>query len=151
MAAPETNLSPASLFDVEGRSALITGATGALGAVAARALSEAGAKLTLTGGNSDQLEQLGAELGDDVELVAKRPETEADTDAMVKAAVKAHGRVDILLTAAGLNKTSPIQEQPVEDWETIMDGNVRGSWLAARSAGRQMLEQGEGGRVVLVS
>lgn len=141
----------ADLFDVSGKSALITGATGALGAVAARALAEAGAKLTLTGGNKDQLEELGAELGDDVELVARRPETEKDTDAMVKAAVKAHGRVDILLTAAGLNITSPIQDQPVDDWETVMDGNVRGSWLAARSVGRQMLEQGDGGRVVLVS
>lgn len=151
MADPKATTSPASLFDVEGRSALITGATGALGAVAARALAQAGAKLTLTGGNKDQLEELGAELGSDVELVAKRPETSEDADAMVKAAVKAHGRVDILLTAAGLNKTSPIEDFEVEDWETVMDGNVRGTWLVARSAGRQMLEQGGGGRVVLVS
>ena len=151
MAKGNEAINPAPLFEVEGKSALITGATGALGAVAARALAEAGAKLTLTGGNKEQLEELGAELGDDVELVAKRPETEADTDAMVKAAVKAHGRVDILLTAAGLNKTAPIEDFDVDDWESVMDGNVRGSWLAARSAGRQMLEQGDGGRVVLVS
>lgn len=154
MIPAKQSLSPNTLFDVEGRSALITGATGALGTVAAQALAEAGAKLTLTGGNSEQLEQLGTELkqrGAEVELVARRPETEADTDAMVTAAVAAHGRLDIVLTAAGLNRTAAIEDFAVDDWETVMDGNVRGSWLVARSAGRQMLEQGDGGRVVLVS
>lgn len=143
-----------NLFDLDGRSALITGATGALGSVAARALAARGASLTLAAGSTDQLEELGDELraaGAEVELVARRPDTEAATDAMVAAAVAAHGRLDILLTAAGLNKVATITEMPVEDWETVMDANVRGSWLACRSAGRHMVEQGQGGRVVLIS
>jgi len=141
-------------LDLSGRCALVTGATGALGEAAARALVARGARVTLAAGSSGPLEELGAELRDggaDVELVARRPDSEEDTDAMVAAAVRAHGRLDLLVTAAGTNRVHAIEEFPVDDWETVMDANVRGSWLACRSAGRQMIEQGEGGRAVLVS
>jgi NAD(P)-dependent dehydrogenase (short-subunit alcohol dehydrogenase family) len=144
----------ASLFDVAGRSALITGATGALGSAAARALAANGARLTLTAGSEDALEQLGAELKDqgaEVELVARRPDSKEDADAMAEAAVRAHGRIDLLVTAAGVNKVAMITEQDPDEWQSVMDANVRGSWLACRAAGRRMLDQGEGGKVVLVS
>jgi NAD(P)-dependent dehydrogenase (short-subunit alcohol dehydrogenase family) len=150
---PQTQ-SPTALFDVAGRSALITGATGALGSAAARALAAAGARLTLTAAGADALEQLGAELRDsgaDVELVARRPDSAGDAEAMAQAAVRAHGRIDLLVTAAGMNKVAMIDELDPDDWQSVMDANVRGSWLACRAAGRRMVEQGEGGRVVLVS
>jgi NAD(P)-dependent dehydrogenase (short-subunit alcohol dehydrogenase family) len=50
-----------------------------------------------------------------------------------------------------MNKVAMIEELDPDDWQAVMDANVRGSWLACRAAGRRMLEQGEGGRVVLVS
>lgn len=143
-----------SLFDVSGRSALVTGATGAFGQAASRALAGSGARVTIAGGSSDKLEQLGTELretGADVELVARRPETEEDTDAMVAAAVRAHGGLDLVLTASGVNKVGLITEQPVEDWQSVLDANVKGSYLVCRSAGRRMIDQGRGGKVVLVS
>jgi NAD(P)-dependent dehydrogenase (short-subunit alcohol dehydrogenase family) len=154
MSARPQAVPPASLFGLEGRSALITGATGALGGAAARGLAAAGARLTLTGGSADALESLGAELrdaGSEVELVARRPDSEQDAEAMADAAVRAHGRLDLLVTASGVNKVAAIQEQDPADWQDVMDANVRGSWLAARAAGRRMLDQGEGGKVVLVS
>jgi NAD(P)-dependent dehydrogenase (short-subunit alcohol dehydrogenase family) len=154
MSAVENHAAAADLFDLSGRSALITGATGALGGAAARALAAAGAKLTLTAGGADALEALGAELreaGAQVELVARRPDTAGEADAMAEAAVRAHGRIDILVTAAGLNKTAPIEDLDPDDWQSVMDGNVRGSWLACRAVGKRMLEQGHGGKVVLVS
>jgi NAD(P)-dependent dehydrogenase (short-subunit alcohol dehydrogenase family) len=150
---PQT-LQAASIFDVAGRSALITGATGALGAAAARALAANGARLTLTAGGAEALEQLGAELRDqgaEVELVARRPNSAEDAEAMAEAAVKAHGRIDLLVTAAGVNRVAMITEQDPEEWQSVMDANVRGSWLACRAAGRRMLDRGEGGKVVLVS
>jgi NAD(P)-dependent dehydrogenase (short-subunit alcohol dehydrogenase family) len=144
----------AELFDLSGRSALVTGATGALGEAAARALVARGAKVTLTAGSADALEQLGADLrrqGGAVELVALRADSEEDAEAMVETAVEAHDRLDLLITAAGTNKVSMIEEQAVEDWQAVMDANVRGTWLVCRAAGRRMIEQGDGGRVVLVS
>jgi NAD(P)-dependent dehydrogenase (short-subunit alcohol dehydrogenase family) len=143
-----------ALFDVSGRSAVITGATGALGSAAATALAAAGARLTIAAGKTDALEELGATLqasGTPVEMVARRPDSAEDAAAIADAAMRAHGRIDILLTAAGLNRTSPIVDFSVEDWDAVMDGNVRGSWLTCRAVGRHMIDQGEGGRVVLVS
>jgi len=145
---------PYRLFDISGRSALITGATGAFGRAAAKALAAAGARITLAAGTSDRLEALGAEIeaaGGEVELVARRPEGQEDTDAMVEAAVKAHGGLDIVVTASGMNRVSPIVDFDVADWDAVMAANVRGSWLVCRSAGRRMIEQGRGGKVVLVS
>jgi NAD(P)-dependent dehydrogenase (short-subunit alcohol dehydrogenase family) len=154
MSLPETQRATDRLFDIAGRSALVTGATGALGSAAARALVERGAGVTLAAGSADALEQLGAELreqGGEVELVVRRPDSEQDTEAMVQAAVRAHGRIDLLITAAGVNVVHMIEEFDVDEWQAVIDANVRGSWLACRSAGRRMIEQGDGGRVVLVS
>ncbi len=145
---------PRALFDVAGRSALVTGASGAFGAMAARTLAGAGARLTLAAGNREKLEALGAELaaaGADAELVALRPEEEANAEAMVAAAVKAHGGLDLVVTASGTNRVAPIVDFPVEDWDAVMRANVRGSWLVCRAAGRRLLTQGRGGKVVLVS
>src|SRR5690242_19402144 len=103
----------AERFSVAGRSVLITGATGALGSVAARELAAAGARLTLAGGNTEALRALAGELGDAV-TVDRRPEREADADAMVEAAVAAYGRLDGVLVASGMNKVAPITDMPVE-------------------------------------
>lgn len=142
---------PRALFDLGGRSAVVTGATGAFGQAAAKALAGAGAKLTLAGGNREKLDALAAELGDGAVTVPRRPETEEDAEAIVSAAVDAHGGVDVLVTASGVNKVGLITEQAPEDWQAVMDANVKGSWLVCRAAGRRMLDQGRGGKVVLVS
>ena len=143
---------PMSLFDVSGKSILITGATGALGSVAARALSEAGALLTLTGANSDGLTELVESAGiSDAALVTRRPETPDDAAAMVDAALARHGRLDGVLVASGMNKPGAIVDMAVEDFDAVMDANVRGAWLVCQAAGRVLLQQGDGGSVVLVS
>ena len=143
--------SPLELFDVGGRSALVTGATGAFGSTATRALAAAGARVTVAGGNEEKLDALVREIGTDIAAVPRRPDTEAGADAIVGAAVDAHGGLDIVVSASGMNKVGLITEQPVEDWQMVMDANVKGSWLLCRAAGRVFLEQGRGGKVVLVS
>jgi NAD(P)-dependent dehydrogenase (short-subunit alcohol dehydrogenase family) len=145
---------PASLFDVKGKTAIVTGATGAFGALAAKVMVGAGANVVIAASKSDDLKKTAAEcekLGGKVEIVAKRPSSEANCDAIIKAAVDRFGRVDILVVASGQNKVAKIVDQRPEDFLDVMDANVTQSWLIARAAGRQMLKQGQGGKVILMS
>jgi NAD(P)-dependent dehydrogenase (short-subunit alcohol dehydrogenase family) len=152
MSLPQIDTS--GLFDVEGKSAIIVGATGSFGKVCAATLGNAGAKLVITAGNADNLAELGKELeavGVPAIEVARRPDTEADCEAMVKAAIDNYGGVDILVVASGMNDVAPIVDMSPERFQKVMLANVDGSWLIARAAGRQMIEQGRGGKVVLTS
>lgn len=153
---PETGTLPriGDWFDLTGRSALITGASGALGQAAALALAGAGAHVTLAAASEDALAELETRIrgaGGVAASIARRPDSPTDAEAMVDAAVQAAGRLDILVCAAGVNIVAPTAEMAEADWQTVMDANVRGSWLVSQAAGRQMIEQGEGGRLVLVS
>jgi NAD(P)-dependent dehydrogenase (short-subunit alcohol dehydrogenase family) len=142
------------LFDLTNRSGLVVGATGALGSAAARALASAGARVTLAGGNAEKLEHVAAEVSERSSAPARvvaRPESQADADRMVQAAVDAAGGLDIVVLASGMNIVAPTAEMADEDFQSVMDANVRGSWLVAQAAGRRMLEQGRGGKIILVS
>jgi NAD(P)-dependent dehydrogenase (short-subunit alcohol dehydrogenase family) len=83
--------------------------------------------------------------------VARRPAAEADCEAIVEAAVARFGRLDILVVASGKNDVAKIGEMAPGRFLDVMDANVTQSWLMARAAGRRMLAQGEGGKVVLMS
>src|SRR6266851_3994567 len=115
---------PLSLFDVRGKTAIVTGATGAFGTLAAKVLAGAGANVVIAASKAEELK---------------------------KGAVDRFGRVDILVVASGQNKVSKIVDQPAADFLDVMDANVTQSWLMARAAGRQMLKQGQGGKVILMS
>ena len=143
-----------ALFDVRGKSAVITGATGAFGKVACATLGGAGAKLTIAAGKAAELGSLRHELesaGIEAVAVAKRANTEADAAAICSTAVSAHGGVDILVVASGMNDVSPIVDMSPDRFMRVMQANVEGSWLLARAAGQRMIEQGRGGKVVFTS
>jgi NAD(P)-dependent dehydrogenase (short-subunit alcohol dehydrogenase family) len=146
---------PPGRFGLAGKSVLITGATGALGSAAARALAEAGALLTLAGGSAGPLTELAADLHGTrpgaVVTVLRRPDTPENAAAMVQAAVQAHGGLHGVIAASGMNHVAPITSMDVADFQRVQDANVRGSWLVCQAAGRQLIEQGRGGSVVLVS
>jgi NAD(P)-dependent dehydrogenase (short-subunit alcohol dehydrogenase family) len=145
---------PLSLFEVHGKTAIITGATGAFGALASKVLAGAGANVVLAASKADELQKVAAAcvaLGGKAEIIAKRPSSEANCNDIVNVAVNKFGRVDILVVASGLNKVSKIVDQKPEDFLDVMDANVTQSWLIARAAGRQMLKQGSGGKVILTS
>jgi NAD(P)-dependent dehydrogenase (short-subunit alcohol dehydrogenase family) len=146
---------PLSLFDVKGKTAIITGATGAFGVIAAKTLAAAGANMVIAANNAEGLKKLAAECaslgGGKVEVVAKRPSSEANCEALVASAVEKFGGVDILVVASGQNKVSKIVDQKPEDFLDVMDANVTQSWLMARACARQMLKQGRGGKIILMS
>jgi NAD(P)-dependent dehydrogenase (short-subunit alcohol dehydrogenase family) len=143
-----------TLFDVSSKVALITGATGALGAASAKGLAKAGVKVMLTARTEDKLEAVGKEIQDagyTAAVAAGCPSVEADVKRIVEETVRVFGGIDILLTAAGLSRPRPIIDQTLEEWQSVMDANVKATWLFCKYAGQVMIDQGRGGKVILVS
>ena len=145
---------PLSLFDIKGKTAIVTGASGAFGLLAAKVLAGAGCNLVLTAGKKSELDTAAkacADLGAMVEALNIRPNTEAACASIVEAGVKAFGGVDILVVASGKNDVSKIVDMAPERFLDVMDANVTQSWLMARACSKQMLAQGRGGKIVLMS
>ncbi|MFL4469211.1 SDR family NAD(P)-dependent oxidoreductase [Tateyamaria armeniaca] len=142
---------PLSFFDVSGKVALITGASGAFGAVAARCLSGAGAKVVLAAGNADAMADVAATCKGDTHQINARPDSEDACAALVEEAVATFGRIDILIVASGMNKVAKIGDMEPATFEGVMDANVTQSWLMARAASARMQAQGDGGKIVLMS
>ena len=145
---------PQQLFDVSNKVAIITGATGAFGAAAAKGLAKAGAKVMLTGRNEESLAPLAKEIneaGYTAVYEPGQPTSHEDNQRIVAQTVAQFGGIDIVVTAAGVNKPAPIIEQPLEEWQMIMDVNVKGTYLMLKEAGKVMIEQGRGGKVIIVS
>lgn len=146
--------SPLSIFEIEGKSALVVGATGAFGRVAAKALARAGARVVATGANRAALEGVSTEIaaiGGQFVQVARRPNTLADAQRMIQEGAGAFGGLDIVVVASGTNDPAPIVDMSPDRWEAVMEANVRGPWLVCKAAGAQMIKQGRGGKVVLLS
>jgi len=151
---PEFPENPLSLFDISGKVAIVTGASGAFGALAVRVLASAGAKVAAVAGNAEAIEKTATEaktLGAELITITARPTDEAICDDIVAQTVKAFGGVDILVVASGKNDVSKIVDMAPERFLDVMDANVTQSWLMARAAGKQMLAQGRGGKIVLMS
>jgi NAD(P)-dependent dehydrogenase (short-subunit alcohol dehydrogenase family) len=145
---------PLAMFDVTGQTALITGASGAFGMVAARVLAGAGCNLVLAAGSAGPLDEIANEcrgLGANVHTVNARPDSEAACAAMADAAKDAFGTLDILVVASGMNKVALINDMQPETFTDVMDANVTQTWLLARAATKVMKAQGAGGKIVLVS
>ena len=142
---------PLSLFDVKGKVAVITGASGAFGALAAKVMAGAGCKLVLTAGKKAELDAIAADCQTEVEAINIRPSTEKNCNDIVAKAVERFGRVDILIVASGKNDVSKITDMAPERFLDVMDANVTQSWLMAKAATTQMLKQGDGGKIVLMS
>lgn len=142
------------LFDVSGKVALITGATGGFGQASAKGLAKAGVKVMLTGRTAEKLDKVVNEIkqaGYIANYVAGNPTDINDVMNIIKETVSKFGRIDILITAAGLNRVKPIIDLPVEEWDEVMDVNVKGTWLFCKEVGRIMIEQGKGGKVILIT
>ena len=145
---------PLSLFNLKGKVALITGASGAFGMVAAKALAGAGCKLVLAAGNKDTLLEIRNEcktLGAEVQTINIRPDTELNCNELINNTTESFGKVDILVVASGINSVAKIEDMKLEVFLDIMDANVTQSWLCARAAIKQMKTQETGGKVVLMS
>lgn len=147
-------MKPHEMFNVTGDVALITGASGAFGMVAARILAGAGCKLALAAGNAQALADIASEcrdLGAEVLELNARPSDEAACDQLIADTVAEFGALNTLVVASGMNKVALINDMAADTFTDVMDANVTQTWLLARSAAGQMKAQGQGGKIVLVS
>ncbi len=143
-----------NMFSVEGRVAVVTGATGALGKVLAKAYGYAGAKVMMTGRSEGKLKDLEDEFkaeGIDCAYCVADPAKEEDVQALVKATVDQYGEVNILAVCHGFNKPKPILEQSVEEWQYIMDADCKSVYIVLKYVAQQMVAQGKGGKMVVVT
>lgn len=146
---------PLSLFDVSGKSALITGGSGAFGRGVALALVALGANVTIAGASKAEVDAVAGEvrsLGKGaVNVVYARPDSLEDADRMRDSALATFGRIDHLVIASGYNKAGFIHEMKYEDWQAVMDANVRGAWFMAKSVGTYFIDKSVKGKVLLMS
>lgn len=134
-------------FDLSGRVAIVTGASRGLGQYFGRALARAGANLVITSRHLPDLSDFKAEiegLGRRALPVQMDVLSHADIQHMVEATIDEYGRVDILVNNAGLNIRKPSLEVSWEDWDTILDTNLKGQFFCAQSVAGHMIENGYG-------
>ena len=147
-----------NMFSVEGKVAVVTGATGALGKVLAKAYGYAGAKVMMTGRSEGKLKDLETEFkaeGIDCACFVADPAKEEDVQALVKATVDKYGEVNILAVCHGFNKPKPILDQTVEEWQYIMDADCKSVYIVLKYTAQKMVAQGnctsKGGADLMVS
>jgi Dehydrogenases with different specificities (related to short-chain alcohol dehydrogenases) len=143
-----------NLFSIEGKVALVTGATGALGGAVAKGYGFAGAKVMCTARSEEKLKALVAEMKKDGATCAYcvgDPANEEDVKKIVADTVKTFGELNILAACHGVNKPANILDQSVEDWQKIMDANCTSMYLLAKHVAEQMVKQNKGGKMVITS
>ena len=143
-----------NMFSVEGKVVLVTGATGALGCVLAKGYGYAGAKVFMTGRNAKKLQALEDEFkAEGIECAYKTadPAKEEDVQELIKAVVEKYGELNILALAHGFNKPQNVLEQSVADWQYIMDADCKSVYVVTKYVAHQMVEQGKGGKMVIVT
>jgi 3-oxoacyl-[acyl-carrier protein] reductase len=135
------------MFDLTGKSALVTGASGGIGGAIARALHNQGAKVMLAGTRRDALDRLASALGTNVWVKTAQLADPAAPDALVKAAEAAMGQVDVLINNAGLTRDGLALRMKDEDWLAVIEVNLTASFRLARAVLRGMMKR-RAGRII---
>jgi 3alpha(or 20beta)-hydroxysteroid dehydrogenase len=133
-----------STLRLQGKVAIITGAAGGIGAAAARTFAAEGALLLLTDANADRVGELASELGDRAAARGHDVTSEDDWQAVVKAALDTHGRVDVLVNNAGVFLAAPLAETSLEEFRRVIDVNTVGVFLGMRAVAPSMSARGAG-------
>ncbi len=145
---------PASLFDLNGKTAIVTGASSGIGCHAAELLAGAGAKVAVAARRLDALSDLVAriEAADGRAIPIHLDVTDADSiKACVETAETELGAVSILVNNAGIAVTKPTLEQEEADWDRVLDTNLKGVWLMAQEVARHMERLGHGGTIINIA
>jgi len=141
-------------FRLDGRVAIVTGASSGLGVTFAEALAEAGADLVLGARRADRLEETKGKieaLGRRCIAVSTDVSKAEDCDALVAAAVETFGDVHVLVNNAGIGSSAPAHKEKPEDFTKVLDINLTGAYYMAQAFGRACIAAGHGGSIINVS
>ena len=128
------------MFDLSGKKALVTGATGGLGSDIARALHSAGAHVALHGTREEKLSALAGELGERAEVCPANLSDPDAVDALPKQASEALGGLDILISNAGITRDQLLMRMKDEDWETVIKVNLEAHYRLSKAVLRGMMK-----------
>jgi NAD(P)-dependent dehydrogenase (short-subunit alcohol dehydrogenase family) len=145
---------PLGMFDVAGQTAIITGASGAFGRGISLTLGALGANLVLASGSEKELEKVAnevAEVGGKAETIVCRPDSLEGAKSICDLALSEFGSIKMLAIGSGYNKAGFIHEMDYDDWQDVMDANVRGAWFMAKAVGTYWIENSVAGKMVLMS
>ncbi|MEL7150233.1 MAG: 3-oxoacyl-[acyl-carrier-protein] reductase [Pseudomonadota bacterium] len=138
------------MFDLSGKSALVTGASGGIGADIARAMHGAGASVGLSGTRTEPLEALAKELGERAYVLPCNLSDADAVEALPKQAAEAMGSVDILVNNAGITRDNLFMRMSTEEWDEVLNVNLRSAMVLSKGVIRGMMKA-RWGRIVNVS
>lgn len=138
------------MFDLSGKRALVTGASGGIGGDIARSLHSQGATVTLSGTRAEALEALAAELGDRTHVATCNLSDNADVDALPGKAVEAMGGLDILVNNAGITRDNLFMRMKDDEWDQVVQVNLSATFRLMRASLRGMMKQ-RWGRIVSIT
>lgn len=139
-----------SLFAVTEKVTLVSGGSRGIGRALAKGFADRGAKVVITGRDRETLERTATELSTSGNVVTPIVCDVANKDAIarcVESVIGVHDRLDVLLNVAGVNKRKPAETYTVEEFDFIIDVNLRGAFWMAVEAGKAMLQQGQGAQI----
>ena len=138
------------MFDLAGKTALVTGASGGIGGAIAQALHAAGATVALSGTRTAPLEALAAELGSRAHVLTCDLSDPASVEALPKSAAAAMGSVDILVNNAGITRDNLFMRMSDEEWQSVIDVNLTSTFRLCRGVLRGMMKA-RWGRIINIS
>jgi 3-oxoacyl-[acyl-carrier protein] reductase len=138
------------MFDLTGKTALVTGATGGIGHAIARALHQQGATVAISGTRRDVLDQIAGELKDRVHVIPCNLADKDEVEALVPKSEEAMGQLDILVANAGITKDNLLVQLRDEDWDQVVAVNLTATFRLARAALRGMMRR-RFGRIIGIS
>ena len=138
------------MFKLTGKNALVTGATGGIGSEIAKALASQGAKVVLSSTKEEKLQELAAEIGGDVKYAACNLSDAAAVDALFDKAEELVGQIDILVCNAGITKDNLILRMKDDDFNHVLDVNLKSTFILNRNAIKKMMRR-KYGRIINIA
>lgn len=132
------------MFELKGKKALVTGATGGLGAEIAKALAAQGATVAISGTRVERLEALAGEIGGAAIVIPANLSDMADVDRLAAEAIEKLDGIDILVNNAGVNRDTLLMRMSDEDWDTVMNVNLKAAFKLSKAVMRPMMKARHG-------